>query len=322
VIDPHIRSQGIGCSELAAIQGMSRWHTAWEIAMRKRGLLLDENDHGTPEQAWGHDMEPAILRAYTRLTKRSLIVDHVSRRHPDVPLVYTPDALVEGERRGVDAKNVGFGQADDWRGPEPPADAFFQCVGYMFAMDLDAYDLAVSICGASPVIWTVTRDGKLEQRVVARVTNFWNRFVAGEEELPIDGSAAATAYLERRYPRNKLDLRNATSDEVALLQEYETLRIAQNGIEAGRDELENKLRQAIGDHDGLRWSGGRLTWKRTRDRKTVRWESMAIALRQQFIKDEQERERLLDFYTDVKPGYRKLDFRSVAYKAAKEAAAA
>lgn len=324
MIDPEIRRQGIGCSQIAAVQGLSAFSTPWEIAYEKRGLLFpaEDEDGVAGWLRWGSDVEPAILKWYARERGKALLLDHRTRKHPELPLVYTPDALVEGERRGVDAKNVGWAHADEWR-KGPPADAWFQVHGYMLCMDLDAYDLAVSICGEEPLIYTETRDAEVERVIARRVTNFWQRFVIGEEELPIDGSMAASAWLARRFPRHrKGTIRQANEEETELLEEYETTRIVQDEVKERRAELENQLKLAIGDGEGLAWPGGQFTWRTTKDRKITDWESMAIGLRNEYVKEPEKLELLESLYTREKKGYRRIHFKSLLYTESKQEDAA
>jgi hypothetical protein len=70
--------------------------------------------------------------------------------------------------------------------------------------------------------------------------------------------------------------------------------------------LENLLKAAIKDREGLQWPGGKFTWRKTKDGTTTQWESLALGLLNQFVATEQERADLLAFYTTPKPGYRKV----------------
>jgi predicted phage-related endonuclease len=318
MIDPEIRKSGIGCSEIAAALGKSRWKSTWSLVYEKRGLLISSPGQAESWKVWGGIMEPSILAWTAGELGKKLTVDHVTRRHPDLPIVYTPDALVEGESAGVDAKNVGFRHAEDWA-EGPPPDAYFQAHGYMLCMDLERYYLAASICGAAPKIFPVERDPELEAVIARRVTNLWNRFIAGDEELPLDGSADAAAWLQNRYPTHKRpDLREATRQEAALLEEYVDVRICAKQLEERRNTLENQLKNAIANREGLRWDGGRFTWRKSKDSRITDWESMAIGLRQKFIADQKDRDEWERFYTRTKESSRRIYLKSPRYKEAAE----
>jgi predicted phage-related endonuclease len=316
MINPEVRKQGIGCSEIAAALGMSAWTTRWALAAMKRGLLVSPEP--TDRQIWGHMREPANLLWYARQRNVKLALDHPTRKHPDYPLVYTYDATVEGERRVVDSKVVGFDQADKWR-DGPPDDALLQCVGYMACGGFAAADLVVSVGGDVPRIVTVERDERLERSVLRQVTAFWDRHIAGNEEIPIDGSDAAARWLQQMYPRHKRpDLRGATPEEIELLAEYEAVRIVEDDACERRCELENRLKAAIQDREGLCWPGGKFTWRKTRDRKIVDWQSMAIGLRNEYVADPAKRKEIEEFYTRTKEGSRRIYFKSAGYSEARE----
>ena len=138
----------------------------------------------------------------------------------------------------------------------------------------------------------------------------------------MDGHPLVAAYLQQKHPTHKRpDLRPANEQEVDLLRDYEHLRIELRAIEEEKAVFENLLRRAVGDREGLTWFGGQFTWRKTRDRKIVEWESMARGLLNQFIKDPQQRADLEEFYTRVKEGSRRMLLKSDAFKEEKEDAA-
>lgn len=316
MIDPEIRKQGWGGSDAAPVMGLSPYRSLWAAVMEKRGLLPPAEP--TPVMRWGQLLEMPILQSYAEQHGRELILEHQTVKHPEHPLVATYDATVVGERCGVDAKYAaGFG--DEWE-DGPPLYYQLQAVVYMAVSEFDCWDFAVSIRGAAPVTFTQYRDAQIEGKVIRRLTNAWNRYVVGGEEVPIDGSMVAAHYLQQRHPKERSALREATDAEILMLQDYETLRICQDEFIEHRRVLENRLKEAIGDNEGLRWSAGegKFTWKKTKDSKVTDWQSMAIGLRQKFIEDPAERQRLEEFYTRPKPGARRIYFNSAAFKASKQ----
>jgi putative phage-type endonuclease len=315
MIDPKIRRQGFGGSDAAPVMGLSPYRSLWAVVMEKKGLL--EPPLPTPVMQWGQLLETPILQSYAEQTRRELILDHQTIKHPQYPLVATYDATVAGERRGVDAKYAA-GYGDEWE-HGPPLYYQLQAVVYMAVSDFPCWDFAVSIRGAAPAAFTVYRDAQVESKVVRRLTNCWNRFVVGDEIVPIDGSLLAAHWLQQKHPKERRALREATGAEVAILEDYETLRICQDDFIEQRRELENRLKETIGDAEGLRWAAGKFTWKKTKDRSITDWKSMAIALRQKFIEDQKERDRLEEFYTRPETGARRIYFTSAAYKASRQA---
>jgi len=125
---------------------------------------------------------------------------------------------------------------------------------------------------------------------------------------PPGGDSTAHS-LEGMLAEQQRSLRDATAQEIMLLTEYARVCQEQETAENRRAEIENALRLAIGDSEGLVWPAGRLTWKLLEDRKHMDWESLARTLLTNYIKDQAAREALLAEYTRMKPGSRRLSFR-------------
>jgi putative phage-type endonuclease len=323
MLDHEIRRRGIGGSEVAAILGLSRFRTPYVVWLDKMGLLAPQPS--SKRMLFGQFAEAAILKAYAHETHCELMTDHKSARHPERPwMVATADALVVGERRGVDAKMIAWDQSPRWppTAAEIPDEYVLQCWHYADFFGYDGWDLAVSVAGEFPRIYTVPLDREAQTVVAKRVEAWWRRHIVNGEEPPMDASPVIAAYLQQAHPTHKRpDLRNATDEEIAILREYEQVRIEQKAIEEERTVLENQLRKAVGDREGLTWFGGKFTWRKTRDRKITDWESMALGLLNQFVKDPQQRADLESFYTRTREGSRRILLQSDAFKEEKEEAA-
>ena len=316
MIDPDIRAQGIGCSELAVPLGRSQWKTPWELQMEKLGLLAPRPPS---ERAWwGSLAEPLALDGFEKITGKKLIRDHRTRKHPEWPVVYTLDATIEGESAGVDAKWVAQDQAHKLDDGLPP-DWLLQGLGYMECCGFDRFYFAICVGGQAPIIAPVERDPALQKATIRLVSAWWQRHIVDREELPIDGSDTASAWLQQTYPRHKMpDMRRATPEEIEMLEEYEALCIIEDEASEQREELKNQIKARIKDREGLEWPGGKFTWRKTKDSKivTTDWESMAKGLRHQFLPDPAEQKQWEEFYTRTvtKEGYRRVYFRSQAYQ--------
>ena len=179
----------------------------------------------------------------------------------------------------------------------------------MAGMDYDMWDVAALIGEGSPRVYTLDRDQEAERVMLARVEEWHRRYIIGDERPAIDGSEAASIWLQQAFPTHKRpDLRPATETEIALLDEYALLRQAEKSLEPRRDLLESQIKEAIGEREGITWEHGKFTWRRTKDSKYEDWEPLAIALLHNFVKDDKERARLLAEYERVKPGSRRIRF--------------
>jgi len=315
MIDPNVRRNGLGGSEIAALWGLHPYLTPYTLQLRKKhpeAFEYPEND----SQAIGHILEKACLDVYAHLTKRRVRYLNETRQHPTLPIVYSPDGMCEEEACGVELK-VYADEGRRYFGPyqnELPDFMKVQCHVYMAMMDIPTWDVFVLLAGR-PQIFTVHQDRELEAAIIDKGCEFWSRYIVGDEELPIDDPEAATRYLQWRYPTHRRpDLRIASVKEAALLDEYAQVRRELGPLTSRRKLLEAGITSAIKDSEGLVWEGGKFTWRRTKDSTVTDWKSMALGLRNEQTKDPEKRAEILNFYTRPKPGERRIYFKAANFE--------
>jgi len=275
----------------------------------------------------GKFLEQGIMAFYGDLTGRSPEWCDETLQHPEHPwMVCTPDALIPRERRGVDAKLVFWDQRRKWghNPDEIPESIQLQMWWMMAVLNYDLWDVVALIGEDLPRIYTIERDREVERVMLARVEEWYRRYLIGDERPPIGSSDDAARWLQQVYPNHKRpDLRWATDGEVALLNEYVQLRVVQKELSARRNLLETAFKEAIQGREGLEWNEGAFTWRKSKDSEVTNWEALAIALLYHHIKDPEARATLLAEYTRTKIGTRRIrishdDLRDAA--ADKEAA--
>jgi len=72
--------------------------------------------------------------------------------------------------------------------------------------------------------------------------------------------------------------------------------------------MEIELKAAIADREGLQWSNGVLTYRKTRDKRETDWKSLATELLKRHVGDEQTIAALLKDYETTKTGGRRIHF--------------
>jgi predicted phage-related endonuclease len=318
MLDETSRRQGIGGSEVGAILGVDDYRTPFDVWLRKRGLLKP----GPPNirMLVGKYLEEGVLKLYTHVTGRQIEYcgGEVTQTHPDRPwMKYTVDAIVKGERRGVDAKVVFWDQRRKWgeTSNDIPYSVQLQAWWYMHCLEFDVFDIAALVGEGEPRVYTIERDREAERVMIDRVEAWYIRHVLGGEPPEITASADAARWLAQSFPDHKRPaMREATGAEVALFDEYTNVRISQRDFAKRRDDLETKLKAAIADKEGLSFPTGRFTWRKTKDGESTDWQGLALALLTYYVKDEHAREQLMTDYTRIKPGYRRIWFDSDLYK--------
>jgi predicted phage-related endonuclease len=320
MIDHDIRKLGIGGSDVAALFGEDEFKDAFAVWADKKGGLEREppNDH----MIVGKVLEPAILELYRHMNPdREVAYCDTTYQHPIRQFqVYSPDALVIGQRLGVEIKAALLDRGEwGWEPEQMPARVLFQCWWYCSAMDYPKWDVCALLGAGLPRIYTVERlEPALELVMLNRAEEFWKRYIVGDERPPLGDSDEAARWLRKTYPSHKRpDMREATPEEAELLNEYVVFSSAMRKLAKGRDALEIKIIDAIRDKEGLTWDGNLFTWRKTKDRSQVDWHSMAITLLHNFVNDEQERQSIEEAHTYKKEGYRRIYTNHPALKRAK-----
>jgi len=303
-----LRRTRIGGSEVGAVLGCDPYRDAHALWVFKHGLA----EPGPPNirMKLGLALEPGVLHLYADDTGYTVTRGGYMCPHPTIPfMVYSPDGLIDGERRGVDAKVVSYDQRHHWGedADHVPPHIQLQCHWYMIALNYEYWDLAVVFPGLEFRRYTIEKDPVFEEWILERAEEYWRRYLIGDEEPPIGAAEASKHYLARRFPRNLHPPRDATPEETAWLEEYGELRRAAKSLETAKKTLQARLTRAIGDSDGLLWSRGKMTWKLTKDSSKIQWEKLGESLLKDYADD--EKAALEHQFTETKPGYRRVYYR-------------
>jgi predicted phage-related endonuclease len=305
-----VRPLAIGGSDIAAILGLDEWRDGFSVWASKTGRV--SKSPATPRMRLGKLFERGIIQYYEELTGRETIFCDATSRHPERPwMAYTPDAICKKEPRGVDAKLVNWDQQHKWDRENQfkiPPHVQFQAYWYMAAMDYPLWDIIAVVGSDEPRLYTFERDLELEGEMLRRAEEFWTRYLVGSEQPPIGHSDESSRYLKERFPRNRSTMREATPEEAAVLDKYAVARAVRKEAEDFSEDLENTIKRAIGDGEGLSWENGRCTWKSNKDRVTTDWETLAAKLMESLSAD--ERNAKISEYTTTAPGARPFLFKA------------
>lgn len=201
------RRDGIGSSDVPELLGFSPYEGAGPIRLfaEKSGLLpLEEDEEEADALALGHLLEEPLVRFYEKKTGHVAELGFETVIHPEHAWRRASlDARVRGRSCALEVKCVGIGMHRGW---DPLSDDGIpnyvraQCAWQMHVADLEEVHVVAMIGGPSGFrVFYVQRDRELEELMVAEAAAFWTRVL--ERRAPaLDGSEAARAYLERKFP--------------------------------------------------------------------------------------------------------------------------
>lgn len=225
-------------------------------------------------------LEPVILELYRRKTGATLAYPGTVQ-HPHRPLLLdTPDAMATlpgGEVRPVEAKAYG------WRGLEwgenggdgvPPA-YVIQAIhhllvqralaGYSWGtpdMAPTAVDLPVLFGGREFRIYTVRWDPELAEMIATTCEEWWAEHVESRKPPSMERSRTAAEWLAKKYPVNRAPMLDASPGDELIAEQLREARSAVKAAEEVEAPLVNELKLRIGEADGMRGNGWRITWRK------------------------------------------------------------
>lgn len=283
----------IGSSDVATILGVGPSEddeprkSPWDVLLRLRGEA--RRDRPSRESRRGVALEPQVLRAYARATGREV---RPTRPHSlwvrDEWASATPDAL--DELGVVEAKT----DRNPWRwgaettierwtreaGEHVRADHYLQVAHQLYVLDLPVGHLAVLLPGEDPFlpelrVYRIERDRELEERLVDRLSTWWDTHVIDGEPLDLDGSDAASVALAQTAASGGTRL--ATAEEVALAATYATARDLAKHWEATRKLVGQHLVEHANGISRLDLPRGHVTVVRQPGRTTLDERSLLAA---------------------------------------------
>lgn len=266
-----LRREGIGASEAAAALGQSQFArgplNVW--AAKKFPLQRDALEAISSRVRFGNLLEPLLGPLYRAVTGRQVVHVGATKRWSTDPVVLaTPD--YRAADRLVEVKNTGadqawrWGESGEYETWEPglcPFDYFVQVQIQMLVDQESLADLAALIGGNDFRVLTFPFDENLAVGIAAELRAWWDRYVVGDEQPPADGSEDVGSILRRRFPRPTKPIEDCTSAvEMAALERLAAAKAFRKRAEAEADAAAAEVMGLLGEREGLRWDGGKVTW--------------------------------------------------------------
>jgi len=262
------RRRGIGASDSAAILGYSGFRSPFAIYTDKVCDDVDNSEDAILE--WGRRLEPAVARAFEDATGLPLHDpgDFTIYRSVSHPWIYaTLDRQAGVEAVPLELKVNFHGNANDWKQSIPMAYKI-QLQHQLFVTGADFGYFAVLHVGTPLFRWyTVQRHEKFINRMVAKITHFWQEHVEAKQMPPVDYADSTRLAIQRLWPTHKEKTLEVYDPE--LIEAAESFDAAQEAIseaEKRKAAAANRIRVAMEDAAYLALpSGDGFSWKSARN---------------------------------------------------------
>jgi len=265
------RTRGIGASDIAGILGISPWQTPYSVWQSKIGGGSGGTSGDAEYLRWGSLLEDAILTETQRRVRITILETQPRCTHPEHQwALATPDAKYADDPEAtaptgvVEAKTTSESRWDD-----VPAHYQAQVQWQLEVTGLDHAWIACLHNGRRLTLWSLERDPAIGADLLEVAGDFWTRHVQRGEPPPVDGRAATTEALNRRWPSTVPEMTadlDSLAEEIAQLRD---IRAAEKDLAADRAALENLIRAELGPAEAGTIGGViAVTW-RTHTRRSI-----------------------------------------------------
>ncbi|UNI72461.1 MAG: exonuclease [Chaetfec virus UA24_244] len=233
------RRKTIGGSDAAAVIGLSPWASPYTVWADKTGRLPDRPDNEA--MRIGRDLEEYVARRWCEFTGKKVRRSNQMIYNSLYPFAHADiDRLVVGESAGLECKTTSTLDLKQFSGVEFPEKYYVQCVHYLAVTGLDRWYLAVLVFGRGFFTFTLERDQKEIDALMAAEREFMER-VEKDDPPPPDGKGATTEAIQTLYAESRGEARDLFGRE-QVLGEYLALKRQSKAIAERMDEIANTIK--------------------------------------------------------------------------------
>jgi len=264
------RKIGIGGSECAAVLGLSKWKTPYQVYLDKLSTenLREENE----AMYWGNELEPLIVKKYQNVTGNEIqiILDEkgnqktwISKKYPW--LMAHVDGIVKNKPLLLEAKSTRY-FSDKWGedgSDKIPIEYLLQCAHYCIVLgetkDVAGVDIAALGSTNDFRIYRYNRNETIEKKIIERTEKFWNENVLAQvppEPGYGDDLAKIYSYVSKGIVLAPAELQECHKELVSIKMQLKSL-------EEQEEHLKKTLQLVMQDKDTLIDNSGVVlaTWK-------------------------------------------------------------
>lgn len=255
-----LRKKGIGGSDSAAIVGLNRYRSPFDVYADKLGLKPEIPDNEAMRQ--GRDLEQYVAERFMEATGKKVRRRNAMLQHPEYPFMIADiDRWVVGENAGFEAKTTSVLNRAKFNQGEYPPSYYVQCVHYMAVTGAERWYLAVLVLNNAFHVFTIERDDAEIQALIEAEKDFWENHVLKQIPPTPDGSGSTSELLKQMFPEAR------EREEVALygheekIQQYLELDARVKELTLERDAIKQELQLALANAEIGRAQGYIVEWK-------------------------------------------------------------
>jgi putative phage-type endonuclease len=255
-----LRRKGIGGSDAAAIVGLDRWRSAFDVYADKVGLKQEEPDNEAMRQ--GRDLEDYVAKRFCEATGEKVRRKNVMFQHPEHPwMIANLDRVIVGEHALLECKTTSVLNPAKFSQGEYPPNYYVQCMHYMAVTGAKKCYLAVLVLNRSFHVFEIERDEEEIQTLIGIEKHFWENNVQKQIPPAPDGSEATSNLIKQLFPKAKEREQIAIFGQEETIEQYITLDEQIKELTKQRDRLKQELQLELGEAEIGMAQGYVVEWK-------------------------------------------------------------
>jgi putative phage-type endonuclease len=254
------RKKGLGGSDAAAILGLNKYFSPFDVYADKLGLKPEKEDNEAMRQ--GRDLEGYVAARFMDQTGKKVRRRNAILQHPNYPwMLANVDRMIVGEDCGLECKTTSILNKSNFRAGEYPDNYYVQCMHYMAVTGLPKWYLAVLVLGKEFCFFEIDRDEDEIKALIEAEKYFWEEHVLKGIPPAFDGSQAASDCLKAMYPKaEKGEVRPLFGMEERL-NEYLDLSQRAKDFETKVEQIKQEIQCELGTAEEGLANGFKVEWK-------------------------------------------------------------
>jgi len=255
-----LRKKGIGGSDSAAIVGLDRYRSPFDVYADKLGLKPEIPDNEAMRQ--GRDLEQYVAERFMEATGKKVRRRNAVLQHPEHHwMLANIDRWVVGENAGLECKTTSVLNRAKFSQGEFPPSYYVQCMHYMAVTGAERWYLAVLVLNKAFHVFTIERDDAEIQALIEAEKDFWENHVMKQIPPAPDGSEATSEIIKQLFPEAREVTETALFGYEGKIQQYLELDTKVKELECERDKLKQEIQLVMADAEIGRAQGYIVEWK-------------------------------------------------------------
>jgi len=254
------RRNGIGGSDAAAIVGLDKYRSAFDVYADKLGLKQEQPDNEAMRQ--GRDLEDYVATRFCEAAGKKVRRRNAILQHPDYPWMLADiDRWVVGENAGLECKTTSVLNRSKFNQGEFPPNYYVQCMHYIAVTGADRWYLAVLVLNKAFHVFTIERDEAEIEALIEAERHFWEEHVKKQIPPSPDGSESTSEVIKQLFPEAREHETVALFGYEEKIQKLLDLKSQIDELQLKHDAIKQELQLALGDAEIGQAQGYIVEWK-------------------------------------------------------------